>query len=74
MLIIHSLPPGGGISWLDLILIDEASADSLFRLAKNERTIQHGYGTWGTHARVFSQTLVHGNSNNEIRQRNRQRW
>ena len=43
-----------------MILIDEASADRLFRLAKNEGTIQYGYRTWGTHARVFSQTLAHG--------------
>ena len=39
---------------LDLILIDEASADRLFRLAEKEGTIQYGYRTWGTHARVFS--------------------
>ena len=35
---------------------------------------RYGYRKWGTHARVFSQTLAHGNSKNEIRQRNRQRW
>ena len=57
-----------------MILIDEASADGLFRLAKEEGTIQYGYRKWGTHARAFSQTLVHGNSKNEIRQRNRRRW
>ena len=28
----------------------------------------------GTHARVFSQTLTHGNSKNEIRQWYRRRW
>ena len=50
-----------------------ASADRLFHLAKKEGTIQYGYRTWGTHARVFSQTLAHGNSKNEIRQRNRRR-
>ena len=59
---------------LDLILIDEASADRLFPLAKKEGTIQYGYRTWGTRARVFCQTLEHGNSKNEIRQRNRRRW
>ena len=53
------------VSWLDLILIDEASADELFRLGKKEGTIQYGYRTWGTHARVFSQTLAHGNSKND---------
>ena len=51
-----------------MILIDEASADRLFRLAKKDGTIQYGYRTWGTHARVFTQTLAHGNSKNEIRQ------
>ena len=33
--------------------------------------IQYGYRKWRTHARVFSQTLAHGNSKNEIRQRKR---
>ena len=28
-------------------------------------TIQYGYKKCGTHARVFSQTLKHGNSKNE---------
>ena len=40
---------------------------------KKEGTIQYGNRTWGTHARVFSQTLAHGNSKNEIRQRDRRR-
>ena len=49
-------------------MIDEASAfNKLFRLAKNEGTIQYGYRTWGTHAPVFSQILVYGNSKNAIR-------
>ena len=61
------------VSQLDLILIDEASADRLFRLAKKEDTIQYGYRTWGTHARVFSEILAHGNNKNEIRQRDRRR-
>ena len=43
-----------------MILIDEASADRLFRLAKTEGTIQYGYRTWGTHARVFSKHLRMG--------------
>ena len=34
-------------------------------------TIQYGYSKWGTHARVFLQTLSHGNRKNEIRQRKR---
>ena len=59
------------VSLLDLILTDEASADRQFRLTKKEGTIQYGYRTWETHAPVFSQTLTHGNSKNEIRQRNR---
>ena len=36
-------------------------------------TIQYGYRKRGTHTRVFSQTLTHGNSKNEIRQWNRRR-
>ena len=51
-----------------MILIDEALAVRLFRLAKKEGTIQYGYRKRGTHARVFSQTLAHWNSKNEIRQ------
>ena len=58
-------------SQLDLILIDKDLADRLFRIAKKEGIIQYGYRTWGTHAQVFSQTLVHGNSKNKIRQINR---
>ena len=37
------------------------------RGAKKEGTIQYGYSKWGTHERVFSQTLAHGNSKNEVR-------
>ena len=33
-------------------------------------TIQCGFRKWGIHARVFSQTLAHGNSKDEIRKRN----
>ena len=36
-------------------------------------TIQYGYRKRGTHARVFSQTLTHGNNKNEIRQWDRRR-
>ena len=36
---------------------------------KKEGTIQYGNRKSGTHARVFSQTLEHGNSKNEIRER-----
>ena len=36
-------------------------------------TIQYGYRKQRTNARVFSQTLTHGNSNNEIRQWDRRR-
>ena len=35
--------------------------------------IQYGYRKCGTNARVFSQTLAHGNSRNEIRNRYRGR-
>ena len=38
---------------------------------KKKRTIQYGYRKYETHERVFSQTLMHGNSKNEIRQRNK---
>ena len=40
-----------------------------FRLARKAITIQYGYRKCGTHARVFSQTLEHGDSKNDIRQR-----
>ena len=52
-------------------MIDNASSQvtDYFTMWKKEGTIQYGYRTWGTHARVFSQTLTHGNSKNEIRQR-----
>ena len=33
--------------------------------------MQLGYNKFGAHARVFSQTLAHGNNKSEIRQRNR---
>ena len=39
------------------------------RFAKKEETIQYGYMKMGTHTRVFSQTLEHGNNKNEIRER-----
>ena len=42
-------------------------------LSEKASTIQYGYRKWVTHARVFSQTLAHGNSKNEIRQRKRGR-
>ena len=34
---------------------------------KNASIIQYGYRKRGTHAQVFSQTLAHGNSIDEIR-------
>ena len=45
----------------------------LHRREKWGSTIQYGYRKRGTHARVFSQTLTHGNSKNEIRQRDKRR-
>ena len=36
---------------------------------KTKSTIQCGYRKCGTHARVVSRTLAHGNSKNEIKQR-----
>ena len=38
------------------------------RRAKKASSIQYAYRRSGTHARVFSQTLAHGNSMNERRQ------
>ena len=31
-------------------------------VGKKASTVQYGYRKWGTHARVFSQTLAHGDS------------
>ena len=45
----------------------------VFRLAKNASTIQFAYRKCGTQVRVFSRTLVNGNSTIEISQRNRVR-
>ena len=42
-------------------------ADVVAPSEKKGSTIQYGYRNWGTHARVFSKTLAHGNSKNEIR-------
>ena len=39
--------------------------------AKKQCSTKNGYRKSGTHVRVISQTLAHGNSNNETRQRNR---
>ena len=38
-------------------------------LMKKAGTIQYGYWIRGAHAQVFSKTLPHGDSNNEIRKR-----
>ena len=48
------------VSWAGLV--------SLAPKKKKGSTIQYSYRKWGTHARVFSQRLAHGNSKNEIRQ------
>ena len=45
----------------------------LHQKEKRGSTIQYDYRKRRTHAWVFSQTLTHGNSMNEIRQRNRGR-
>ena len=42
-------------------------------LLEKRGTNEYGYRKCGTHARVFSKTLEHVNSKNEIRQRNRRR-
>ena len=41
---------------------------------KKASPIQYGYRKCGTHARVFSKTLVHWNTKNEIKQRNGRKW
>ena len=41
--------------------------------AKKQCSTKYGCRKSGTHVRVVSQTLAHGNSNNETRQRNRKR-
>ena len=41
---------------------------------KKKSTIQHGYRKCGTHARVPSQTLTHGNSKTEIGKETRKRY
>ena len=38
-----------------------------FHRPRKDGTIQYVYRKLGTHARVFPQTLLHGNSKNEIR-------
>ena len=41
--------------------------DSVFRVDDSTHAeAAQNYRKWGTHARVFSQTLAHGNSKNEI--------
>ena len=45
----------------------------LHQREKRGSTIQYSYRKRGTHARVFSQTLTHVNSKNEIRQWDRRR-
>ena len=60
-------------SWVWFRLAKFRPKLGLFRLVKKASTIQYGYRKWGTHARVFPQTLAHGNRKNEIIQRNRRR-
>ena len=40
---------------------------------KKASPIQYGYRKCGTHARMFSQPLLRGNSKNEIRQRTKKK-
>ena len=53
------------INSFNLFLIGEASATA--RTISAKKTSQYSYKNCGTHSGVFSQPLVHGNSNNEIR-------
>ena len=48
------------------LFFDLKEHKSIWFREKRRYTIQHGYRKWVTHARVFSQTLAHGNSKNEI--------
>ena len=47
----------------------EALGFKNFLHVKRASSIQHGHENCGTHARALSQTLAHGNSKNEMRQR-----
>ena len=42
-------------------------------LENDKYTIQYGYRKCGTYARAFSETLAHGNIQNEIRQINQRK-
>ena len=56
------------------ILTGEASTKaSTISPSEKESTIQYGNRKCRTHALMFTQTLEHGNSKNEIRQTNRRR-
>ena len=51
-------------------MIGEASAKAkTISRRKKSKTIQYGNTKLETHARLFSQTLAHGKSKNEIRQK-----
>ena len=50
------------VGWACLVSLAPKSDKSKYHLV-------YGYRKWGTRARVFSQTLAHGNSKNETRQK-----
>ena len=56
-------------------MIAEASAEikTISPLKKMKSAIQYAYSESGTHARLVSRTLAHGNGKNEIRPRHRER-
>ena len=56
-----------------LVVLEQARHTKEYWCPKTANTIQYGYLKLGTHARVFSQTLAHGNRKIEIRHRNRGR-
>ena len=55
------------------IIVSAGYVYILLHQREKRSTIQYGNRKLGTHARVFSQTLTHGNRNNEIRQWDRLR-
>ena len=61
------LPAYNGMQVVILVLCIIWPKQELLRLVKKTTTIQYGYRNSGTHARVSSQTLAHGNIKSEIR-------
>ena len=61
------------ISRLVQSFLTEQSLQNIFLFSQGEEgKVQYGYWKWGTNAQVFSETLPHLNSKNQINQRNRE--